>query len=168
MTDPVSEFLPRVGAGPDLADALTVLQPMFRLEPARPCTVRRIWLDTFDRRLHRAGLVLAETVVGGQRRLVLHEAPPGPAISVPAPALNWPALADALPPGALRQRLTAVSGIRALLPIARWSGRQREIRVLNADGKTVTRLRQESTAGGGCPDRLVCWRCGATRPRPTG
>lgn len=141
MTDPAQEFVARDGTDPDFSTALGVLDPPYQLEPGPARTVRRTWLDTFDWRLHRAGLVLEQTDAGGARTLALRAATAGrAAIVVAAPALSWPALAGALPSGALRDRLLAVSGIRALLPTAQSSSRQRQLRVLNGDGKTVAKL----------------------------
>ena len=51
-------------AQPSEDDVLAALAPRFALGAAgRPRTLRRTWLDTFDWRLHRAGLTL-EYVTG--------------------------------------------------------------------------------------------------------
>lgn len=52
-----------------------------------------------------------------------------------------PRFASDLPKGPARDGLTSVAGLRALLPIVRVSYRERLIRVLNVDKKTVVKLR---------------------------
>jgi CHAD domain-containing protein len=102
-------------------------------------TVRRVWLDTFDWRLHARGLVLEHDksasrswmeLVGGDGERILGE---------PVTA-GWPALVDSLPDGMLRERLGPITGVRALLPMVKAVSKLREVRVLNADEKTVVRI----------------------------
>jgi CHAD domain-containing protein len=139
---------------PDPADALTALAQQFSWVPAgRPHTVRRIWLDTFDWRLHRAGLTLEQSSRAGRSEITL-AGPADERIAAPAGHVRWPALTGALVPGELRTRLAAVAGVRALLPVARAVSSVRELRLLNADGKTVAWLTVEETA--------------VTRPVPAG
>jgi CHAD domain-containing protein len=116
------------------------LLPEFGCAPAgRPVTVRRTWLDTFDWRLYLAGLTLQQASRPGSRsELIL--AGGGDRLTGPASRLRWPALASALPPGELSARLSPVTGIRALLPVARAVSSVRELRVLNDDGKTIAWL----------------------------
>jgi CHAD domain-containing protein len=54
--------------------------------------------------------------------------------------LTWPARLDALPMGPLRDHLVRVVGVRALLPVARAVSTVRDMRVLNADEKTIAKL----------------------------
>jgi CHAD domain-containing protein len=54
--------------------------------------------------------------------------------------LTWPARLDALPLGPLRDHLVPVVGVRALLPMARAVSTVRDMRVLNADEKTIAKL----------------------------
>jgi CHAD domain-containing protein len=125
--------------------------------------VRRIWLDTFDWRLYRAGLSLeqqagasgTELVLTGRDGERLAAQPVGSANSGNHRAGNdragnhsagnqggpsWPSLIMALPPGPLRELLEPVVGIRALMPVARAASRIHGQRALNADAKTVARL----------------------------
>ena len=121
------------------------LAPRFPVVPAgRPRTVRHTWLDTFDWRLHRAGLTLEQASRAGHSELTL-AGPGGGQLAGPAGRLRWPALTGALAPGELRTRLEPVAGIRALLPVARAVSSVRDLRVLNADGKTVAWLRVDET-----------------------
>jgi CHAD domain-containing protein len=115
----------------------------------RPGTVRRTWLDTFDWRLYRAGLTLelSSGRGGGEYRLtgrdggLLASQPASPRGSQP----DWPGMLSALPDGPLREQLGPVVGVRALLPVARAVSSVSQLRVLNADDKTVARA---------CVDRM--------------
>ena len=102
-------------------------------------SVRRRWLDTFDWRLYRAGLTLYQVTGRGTSELTL-TGPDGQRLTAPAGRSRWPALAGALPPGPLRDRVARISGIRALLPVAAAVSHVREFRLLNEDEKTVARL----------------------------
>lgn len=118
---------------------------------AKPATLRRTWLDTFDWRLYRSGLTL-EQVSGRDGTQILltgrdgtlqasHQVPAGQQhhrSGARRPA--WPGTLDVLPPGPLRDRLAPVVGVRALLPVARAVSTVDQKRVLNADDKTVARL----------------------------
>ena len=116
---------------------LEAMAPRFSWAPGgTPRTVRRTWLDTFDWRLHRAGLTLEHTTGAGPGELTL-TGPDGERIVERPGRLTWPALADSLPDGPLRARLRPVTGVRALLPAARGASTVHNPRVLNADDKTV-------------------------------
>jgi CHAD domain-containing protein len=120
--------------------ALDALTPRFSLVPGgRPRTVRRTWLDTFDWRLHRAGLTLEHTTGAGPGELTL-TGPDGERLVARPGRLTWPALAGSLPDGPLRARLRPLIGVRALMPAARGGSAVRDLRVLNADDKTVAWL----------------------------
>jgi len=116
---------------------LDAMAPRFSWTPGgRSRTVRRIWLDTFDWRLHRAGLTLEHTTGDGPGELTL-TGPAGERIVTRPGRLTWPALADSLPDGPLRARLRPLTGVRALLPAARGESAVHSLRVLNGDDKTV-------------------------------
>ena len=111
-------------------------------EPARSASLRRLWLDTFDWRLYRSGLTLEQISSRGATDLVLtgrdgailaaDHAGDGPP--------KWPGGLDVLPHGPLRDRLGPVTGVRALLPVARAVSSVRDNRVLNSDDKTIARI----------------------------
>ena len=120
--------------------ARAALAPRFKVAPAgRPRTVRLTWLDTFDWRLHQAGLTLQHSAGSraGDYTLTTDD---GEQVTAAAKGLRWPALASALPPGPLHDRLQPVTEMRALMPTARASATVRQLRVLNADDKTVAWL----------------------------
>ncbi len=125
---------------------LATLAPRFSVRrTGQSRTVRRAWLDTFDWRLHRAGLTLEYLTGRRPARLVL-TGPEGDQVSQQASRLTWPALAGDLPAGPVRDRLCAVAGIRALLPAARAVSTVQELRVLNEDTKTIAWLSVDRTA----------------------
>ncbi|WP_051323804.1 CHAD domain-containing protein [Candidatus Solirubrobacter pratensis] len=126
--------------GLDLGDALA---SHFNLhaEPAR--TSRWTFYDTFDGRLHAAGLILRH----GDRELVLLDRASG-AETVRASVPDAPERLFARDlPGALRARLAGNVEMRALTPAARVSVRSRRLAVLNEDEKVVVRLSLQEPAG---------------------
>jgi CHAD domain-containing protein len=127
------------------ADRLAALVPV--ATQAGHSIDRTFW-DTFDGRLHRAGLSLA--AAGG--RLVLMDATTyEERASGQHPRRARRLLIDALPAGPLRDELKPIIEMRALTPIARVRSRQLPINVLDDVGKIVVRLRAEepvALAGG--------------------
>jgi CHAD domain-containing protein len=102
-------------------------------------TVRCVWLDTFDWRLFRAGFSLEYTAARGNRELVL-TARDGELVAeqaMDADRPRWPARIEQLPVGPLREQLSAVIGVRALLPVVRATSVQTTRRAFNADDKTI-------------------------------
>ncbi len=119
------------------------LAPRYSVVPARRTrTRRRTWLDTFDWRLYRAGLTLESVSGGGPAELVLSGLA-GERITAAANGTRWPALAEALPSGPLRDRLKGLTEVRALLPAAKAASTVSEFRLCNDDGKTVAWLTVE-------------------------
>ncbi|MGD0066388.1 MAG: CHAD domain-containing protein [Streptosporangiaceae bacterium] len=151
-----------------LPAALAALAQVFTVttEPGAPGSGlrRRLWLDTFDRRLYRTGLVLEFEQAGRGGRLLLTRADPDPsttstpfARSTPfAPSAplaeqtltGWPPRRPAkdLPPGQVRDQIAALISPRALLPVVRGVSTVSVMRLQNADGKTVARLFVDRTA----------------------
>ena len=125
--------------------ALDVLAQSFGVAAERAApgsgTRQRTWLDTFDWRLTRAGLVLVyERTKGGSRLLLSRDDLP----LAEQPVTGWqprrPRLAGDLPAGSVRDQISKLVSPRALLPVAQASGTVSVTRLLNADGKTVARL----------------------------
>jgi CHAD domain-containing protein len=104
-------------------------------------TRQRTWLDTFDWRLNRAGLVLEYQRARRVGRLLLSR---DDLPLAEQPVAGWqprqPHLAEDLPAGPVRDQILKLVSPRALLPVARAVGTVSVIRLLNADGKTVARL----------------------------
>ena len=114
---------------------------------APPEPLRRCWLDTFDWRLHRAGLELEQVEMNGGTSFELRTRD-GHDLGVSAATpIDWPALAGALPAGAVRERVAAVTGIRALITTARFEGSRSTVRVLDDEDKTVARLHVDTAEG---------------------
>lgn len=106
-------------------------------EVESPSVGQRIVLDTFDGRLHAAGLRL-EARCGADAALVLVDrggAPPA--------RLEWrgtPRWPSDLPPGPFRARLAALARERALLPLVTFSSTVHPARTVDQRGKVVTRV----------------------------
>lgn len=142
-----SSRLPRTfrTQSPVAADALeAVLQPKFTIAIGPEHALSRTWLDTFDWRLHSAGITLE---CADQGPLTGHF-PNGARLQSPLPDQTWPAPAEDLPTGLLRDALAPIITPRALLPVVTVRGTARESRVLNVDEKTVARLLTESREDG--------------------
>lgn len=108
-----------------------------------PQSIDRVYLDTFDGRLHRAGLTLWRAATPTDSDLILEE-PGKPALSAAAsPSRRDRIFVDDLVGGAVRDRLDGVIEVRALLPQVRVRSRLRRFVVRNADGKTVVRVAVE-------------------------
>jgi CHAD domain-containing protein len=143
-------------------------------KPAAAC--RRTWLDTFDWRLHRAGLTLeyAGRARGGELLLAGNAAnsagPPSPpsapgtasapnsadaaspadSPAISQPVIGWqaarPHLMCELPDGPVTSRIGDLVAPRALLPVVTVTSATTTCRLLNEDGKTVARLLVERTS----------------------
>jgi len=127
--------------------ALAALAPSFTVVAERGApgtgTRRLTWLDTFDWRLYRAGLVLEleQARRGGRLRLSQADGTP----QAEQPVTGWPPRRPAqdLPAGPVRDRIMVLISPRALLPVVSAVSTGSVTRLLNADGKTVARLTAE-------------------------
>ena len=145
------EFVADAPEGDDsaYAAALEALSAAFTAAPeSGPASTHRlVWLDTFDWRLYRAGLMLRfERARPGRGRLVLSRTDGTP--QAEQPVTGWPRrprLAEDLPDGPVRDRIMVLTSPRALLPLARAVSTASVTRLLNADGKTVARLVTDHT-----------------------
>jgi CHAD domain-containing protein len=145
-----------------VADAIAALAAEFEVVPERggePAgAARRTLLDTFDWRLYRAGLTLeyAARSVGGELRLADHPVTTEPVTTQPAttqPVTGWqasrPHLMCEVPDGPVASRIGDLVAPRALLPVVVVTTATTTLRLLNEDGKTVTRLLVERPLLGG-------------------
>jgi CHAD domain-containing protein len=106
--------------------------------------LERTYLDTFDWRLHAAGgLLLAKRSPEDRFSLVWECDVAGKPLGT-LRADSIPIWVSELPAGHLRDQLSRVVEMRALLPLARLRSRIQLVRVLNDDEKTVARLRFEA------------------------
>src|SRR6516162_4243180 len=132
-----------IGAPDPVSPVLDALGQAFGIatEPGAPGSGARqhTWLDTFDWRLNRAGLVLEYERARRGGRLLLSK---DEVLQAEQPADRWrsPRLAEDLPAGPVRDQILKLASPRALLPMAAAAGPVTVTRLLNADGKTVARL----------------------------
>ena len=114
-------------------------------------TRQRTWLDTFDWRLNKAGLVLEYSrAKRGGRLLLSRDDLPQAEQRITGLQPRRPLLAEELPAGPVRDQILKLVSPRALLPVARATSTVSVTRLLNADGKTEARLIVErSTASQG-------------------
>ena len=148
MTTPAPrDFLLEAPTGDEAAEdlrsaALAALSQAFTVtaEAGPAGARRRTWLDTFDWRLYRAGLMLEFEQGRRGGRLLLSWADGTP--QAEQPVTGWPPRRPALdlPPGPVRDRIMVLIHPRALLPIVKAASTVSVARLLNADGKTVARL----------------------------
>jgi CHAD domain-containing protein len=125
-----------------LDHARTALKEGFALVPGRGAAqTRRTWFDTFDWRLHKAGLLL-EYVPGELRLTSGNDA--GGASVVAQHVTGWrparPHPVTGLPDGPVTARIEDIVFPRALLAKAAVTTTATVTRLLNDDGKTVARL----------------------------
>ena len=142
----VREFVVRAPGPADQASAEVdgvppISDPRFTVADGdRPQTLRQTWLDTFDWRLFRAGLNLECTAGRGTSELTLTRRDGELVASEVTSRTRWPAMIDALPAGPLREHLTPILGVRALLPVVQATIAQTRRRALNSDEKTIAFL----------------------------
>src|SRR5690348_12909866 len=116
----------------DAMTAVGLLAGMgFELGPRRPVT--RSLLDTFDGRLHRAGLRLELSDSDGLELVLTAEGSARAHLAV----ASGPRFVDDLPPGPFRARLTAVAEVRALIPVLRVDATRARALRRNRAGKVV-------------------------------
>ena len=130
-----AQYLLPDGAAPEATAELLEERLGAEVEALRTAT--RTYYDTFDGRLRAAGMAL----VHADGALRLDETAALARRAAPARLL----VAD-LEPGPLREALAGVVEMRALLPAARVRSRERALRVLDGQRKTVVRLRVEAPA----------------------
>jgi CHAD domain-containing protein len=135
-----------------------VLASSFEVSVGRPRAVRRTALDTFDRRLGRAGHRLQLVAETGEARLELARGGETLVSVLAGPAPRWPAMAGALPDGAVKDHIARLAGIRALLVVDVHRRQVRRAELRNADGKIVVRLDVDEPAGGGAAPPVVTVR----------
>jgi CHAD domain-containing protein len=124
----------------DLAAALHRVTEALLVGPARIEAERRVWLDTWDWSLFRAGLLL-EQRSGAGHRLILSSLDGTPLCQAPAPRRTL--TKATLPEGPIRDKVLPLLGIRALLPRLAAEGSTAALAVLDEVEKTVARVAVE-------------------------
>jgi CHAD domain-containing protein len=138
----------------ELESIVAVLSSRFAVATGPRRLVRRRRLDTFDRRLRAAGLTLEHQLMAGRHmsgsdpaeQLVLGRPDAGSPQAVAVKDLRWPAPADALPLGPLRDAVAPVIGVRALMVASDERRRMRRLELRNEDGKIVARVELDEPA----------------------
>ena len=145
MTPGLRDFVLEAPAGDDdVGPVLAELSQAFMVAGERGApgsgAHHRTWLDTFDWRLYRAGLMLEFEQARRGGRLLLSQADGTP--QAEQPVTGWPPRRPPLdlPAGPVRDRIMVLISPRALLPIVKAASTVSVTRLLNADGKTVARL----------------------------
>src|SRR3954462_513555 len=137
----VTHLLPE---GADLAEARALIKEHVAVTAGRIRAGTSTFYDTFDGRLHGAGLTLRHH--GG--RLLLTDRATGETLATaPAPARAEQRLFDRDLTDELNDRLADVIEMRALTPVARVRTREITLGILNAEQKTVVRLNVETHQG---------------------
>jgi CHAD domain-containing protein len=135
----------------DVEAVYEVLASVFDVSAGRPRVVRRTVLDTFDRRLERSGQRLRLVAEAGSDRLELVQNGETLVTAFAGVGMRWPAMADTLPDGPLKDRVARACGIRALLVIDRHRRLVHHSELRNTDGKIVARLDVDEAADGAAP-----------------
>jgi CHAD domain-containing protein len=114
---------------------LTEIRALFTVQEGAVFQVDEQYLDTFDWRMYRNGLVFRQSGT----RFLLIPLDGGPVQETPGPLktkLFWRDFAeDGVP-----ERLAAITGVRAICPLVRVVGQRRRFGISNQDTKTVARL----------------------------
>jgi CHAD domain-containing protein len=139
----VADYLIPDGIAP--AAAAKALAERLEVRNGTICVKDRAYYDTFDGLLHARGLL----AVWEEGQLALIESD-GDRVRArgPAPKPSGPFFARDLAVGPLREALQALVEVRALLPVIEIHCRERPLDVLDAERKTVARLRVQAPALG--------------------
>jgi len=136
------------------ADALAGELPIVT---QRAHMLERTFWDTFDGRIHQAGLALVD---GGRRLALADAATYTEEVGAESGSAARRLLAGDLPAGALRDRVARLIEMRALTPVARVRSRMLPVNVLDELSKIVVRLRVEEPVAVGASATKI-----ALRPR---
>ncbi len=123
-----------------LGEVVSALSTQFQLTSEPETTTRHIFHDSFDWRLYQAGVQLDEVRGKGGAALTLRKLADGTAIETIRPEGPIERFYRAYPPGLLREQLAAALQMRALLPQVEIRCRERLLKVLDSEQKTVLRI----------------------------
>jgi CHAD domain-containing protein len=130
-------LLPEGLAASAVADTLAAEVPIVT---SKAHMIERTFWDTFDGRVHGAGLALVEA---GRRLALVDAATYAEVAAEPLRRGASTLLAGDLGAGTLRERLESLIEMRAIAPVVRVHSRQLPLNVLDDVGKIVARLRVE-------------------------
>jgi CHAD domain-containing protein len=126
-----------------------LLASSFEVSVGKPGVVSRTSIDTFDRRLERAGQRLQLVAEAGKARLELVHSGETLVSVLAGTGPRWPAMAGALPDGAVKDHVARLAGIRALLVVDKRRRLVHRAELRNTDRKIVVRLDVDLPADGG-------------------
>lgn len=156
MTIPIRALRAGGEGNIEIGPIVSALSAQYIVATASKQLVRRVRLDTFDRRLRRAGLTLEHQFIASCERVVVGRSDAVSPLVAPAKDLRWPAHADALPAGPVREAVAGVAGIRALMVVSDEKRRMSLLELHNKDAKTVVRVElDEPVSAGAGPARLT-------------
>ncbi len=143
MTTAILYQLPQDPTDSDPTTGLAPLQERFQLGPESQHREQRTFFDTFDWRLHDAGLRLWLQAAKGRGagrtgNLLCCRRQDGEEIQLQLARV--PDFAARLPEGPLRAVLLPIAGIRCLLPLVTLRRQVRQLPVLDLNEKTVVRM----------------------------
>jgi CHAD domain-containing protein len=133
------EFVVEESAGSPPFDAMSDALSA-RVEPRR--IERRSWIDTFDWRLYKAGLVLEHQRHGGESAVVLSDLRGERVARIPVGQRGELSIAD-LPEGPIWDQVAALAGPRALFARVTVEGPVTMLSALDDEAKTVARVAVE-------------------------
>jgi CHAD domain-containing protein len=123
----------------DITELIAHLKQSLKLQATLYANTQIIYYDSFDWRLYQQQWLLAEILTDTKRTLQLFSLDDKHKIAA-SPAPSMPRFAWDCKPGLLRDKLTSVLEMRALLPLCRIDAEQHQLSVLNGDEKTLVRL----------------------------
>lgn len=133
-----------IPAGISVSDIMAALLHEFNCIVAPVRSLKRIYMDSFDWRMYRAGAVM-EVESGANYsalswRDFLSDTVISKVLIKQTPHFSWK-----LPPGDLRKRMEPVLEMRTLLPLVKTHNKVHGMNVVNKDEKIVVRLLIEET-----------------------
>ncbi|MCB1880479.1 MAG: CHAD domain-containing protein [Gammaproteobacteria bacterium] len=146
MYTPLHQFCMRDAGN---ADALLIAlseQLQLELRSEAETALNRIYFDSFDWRLYLGGGVLYCKPDGRKKTLIWTKEGGDDAAETLTIGRGMPKFAEDFPPGAMRDALSGLLEMRALIPQVEVKGRVRIFKVLDPEQKTVLRLSIESHA----------------------
>jgi len=119
---------------------LNTLSQQFQIRSEAETALNRVYLDSFDWRIYLGGGTLYSKPEGRKKSLVWTGEGPGEEAEILAVVRGMPKFSGDLPQGALRDKLSKLLEMRALLPQVEIKGRVRLFKVLDEEKKTVLRF----------------------------
>lgn len=144
MSTPVIQFILQDAANTDRF--IHLLSEQYQVKNEADTALSRTYLDSFDWRLYQAGVVLYSKADGRKKTLVCQAEKGADSDELLATVGNMPKFSGDLPEGQLRDKLSPLLAMRALLPQVEVKGRESLFRVLDEEEKTVLRFFIEALA----------------------